>query len=173
MKKITKKDFIQLYNEYKENGYWNKEWGLTNKEETELADAFKTVYSAEPSGDYNEEEFFDEQFSLYNKGELSTFTVIPKTINDISAADFERLMWEYEASGDKAFVSKSLIEEIKCFFEANGIYDIIPDFDAKKFDYSEKCSNRKFQKFCDYFREYIEYWIHSEIESPSLKNYKK
>lgn len=111
MKKITKKDFIQLYNEYKENGYWNKEWGLTNKEETELADAFKTVYSAEPSGDYNEEEFFDEQFSLYNKGELSTITVMPKTINDISAADFERLMWEYEASGDKAFGDLMLTEK--------------------------------------------------------------
>lgn len=75
---------------------------------------------------------------------------------------------------NKVTIAKTLINEAKCFFEANGIYDsheIMPDFDAKKFDYSEKCRNNKFQKFCNYFREYIDCWVNYKIDSPSLEGY--
>lgn len=73
---------------------------------------------------------------------------------------------------NKVVISKMLIDEIKCFFEENDIYGIMPDFYAKKFDYSEKCRNKKFQKFCDYFRKYIEYRIHTGFESSCLCHHK-
>ena len=74
---------------------------------------------------------------------------------------------------NKIVNAKTLIKEIECFCEEYGIYEITPDFDAKKFDYSEKCKNKKFQKFCDYFRKYIEHWIRYGIESQALKGYAK
>lgn len=74
---------------------------------------------------------------------------------------------------NKIVIAKALINEIKCFFEEKGIYEIMPDFDVKKHYYSEKCRNKKFQKFCAYFRQYIEYWNQAKIESPSLECYVK
>lgn len=87
-----------------------------------------------------------------------------------------RSIFERFCTSNKVLIAESLIDEIRCFFEANGVSVVFLDYEPWTTDYPwltylNISHMRDFRNYCAYVREYISYWMHDELMSEALKDY--